>query len=362
VREVRLGFVGDIMCGDSFFSLGSGVGSGIDRFGSEYLSAPIQSLFHQHDVVLGNIEGAISDVGRVEWSMRRRHMRGRGSVAGLLKQWGISIAHVANNHILEQGYPAAVDTVMNLKKAEIQVVGAGESDCFKGGLDVLRIDVDSSTFAFLAVCLRDEKYAYHWTGAMDAIDDAIRKCKSQGAFVTVSVHWGDEFIDRPNRNQIELADQWMSSGADLIVGHHPHVVQGMEWREGRLVAYSLGNFLFDHWFPDTQWSLMLSVRVREGRIGDWEAIPFRRGQDHRPELVMGKEKESTLAELERRNRCFAAWKEDAYSLRYSSDLEHLEQAARTSLHRIIRENWLRIPPVFWPQLVFRPIQRRLGVW
>ena len=101
-KEIKLAFVGDIMCGDSFSLMGKGAATMIDRYGVDFLPAEIVDVFKSHDMVMGNIECVLSDAGRKENSLRKRHMRGRSETAKLLADWGLTVANVANNHILEQ--------------------------------------------------------------------------------------------------------------------------------------------------------------------------------------------------------------------------------------------------------------------
>jgi len=103
MSQIRIAFVGDVMCGDSFSLLGWGTASCIDKHGTGFLPEKIRQIFKAHDMVFCNVECVLSDVGRDEKSLRSLHMRGRSRTAKYLADWGVTVAHLANNHILEHG-------------------------------------------------------------------------------------------------------------------------------------------------------------------------------------------------------------------------------------------------------------------
>lgn len=111
--------------------------------------------------------------------------------------------------------------------------------------------------------------------------DLIREQKSAGNFVILSAHWGNEYQAGPDAHQEQLAQGWVDAGADLIWGHHPHVLQRMEWltssEDGHqaLILYSLGNLVSDqHMLPDVQRSALVQITVRGNRIRKVTVVPF----------------------------------------------------------------------------------------
>lgn len=109
----------------------------------------------------------------------------------------------------------------------------------------------------------------------------IRKQKSAGNFVVISVHWGNEYQAGPDARQEQLAQDWVDAGADLIWGHHPHVLQRMEWLTSNadghqaLILYSLGNLVSDqHMLPDVQRSAVVQIAVKNNRIRKITIAPF----------------------------------------------------------------------------------------
>jgi poly-gamma-glutamate synthesis protein (capsule biosynthesis protein) len=115
----------------------------------------------------------------------------------------------------------------------------------------------------------------------ESILDTIRTQKSTGNFVIISAHWGNEYQAGPDARQEQLAQDWVDAGADLIWGHHPHVLQRMEWltasEDGHeaLILYSLGNLISDqHMLPDVQRSALIQITVKNNRISKVTVAPF----------------------------------------------------------------------------------------
>ena len=363
MNELKITVVGDVMCGDSFYALGRGVASSLDRYKNEFLPPEVIDYFSGRDLVIGNIECVLSDVGRKEHSLRSLHMRGRPKVAEYLAEWGITLAHVANNHILEQGYEAAVDTVRQLEKAGIRVVGAGKEGLFKPGIQIKEVVVENQIISVIGICLLKEKYSYDGGGELTELLDSASSLAAEGKTVIVSVHWGDELMDRPSLWQRKTARQMVESGVSLIVGHHPHVVQGIETIDGGLVAYSLGNFVFNSFLSPTQWSLILNVTISGKEIIQWDYIPIEKDDDHRPRLAQEARKKELEAEIQRRCSLLkCTTPSDQFERQYQSDRKRLRSGARRELWLELAKRMFTLKCVYWPQLFLRPIQRRLGIW
>jgi len=290
-------------------------------------------------------------------------MRGRPEAARYLADWGITVAHVANNHILEQGVEAAVDTVRQLEQAGIRTVGSGKDGVFRPGVQTAGVTLNNQTVSILGMCFLKEKYAYYGGAELNGLLDATSSLARQGKTVIVSLHWGNELIDRPNTQQRQIAQQLVRAGASLIVGHHPHVVQGIEKVNGRLVAYSLGNFIFDSFLSRTKWSVILSITMSGKEIIQWDYIPIENDKKHRPKFAQGKQEIELKEEIQRRcDLLQSKIPREQYEKQYESEFRFLDSMAR---HKLWLELAKRMPTlrfIYWPQLLLRPIQRRLGIW
>jgi len=363
MSHIKMAFVGDIMCGDSFYSIGHGVASSIEKYGNDFMSPEIVNFLSSHDIVLGNIESPLSDIGRKEKCLRTLHMRGKPEVVKYLANWGFNIAHVANNHILEHGKRAAIDTVNNLRQAGIKTIGAGEKFDFLKGLQIEELFCGRHEIAFIGTCLRDEKYAFNGGERIDEIIEAIKHLNKRDKIVCISIHWGDEFLDRPATWQKQLAELLIDAGAKIIIGHHPHVVQGIQILRGSLIAYSLGNFVFDSFLEDTTWSTILSVIMAGKQIVDYVCTPIIKDKKHRPMLAKNEDKQRIELEIERRcNLITMEIAEKAYQEQYESDVISLDSKARHKLHLELAKRFIHFDPIYWPQILWRPIQRRLKIW
>lgn len=367
VHKIKLGFVGDIMCGDSFSLLGKGSATMIDHYGIDFLPRELVAILKSHDFVLGNIECVLSDVGRKEYSLRRLHMRGRPSSATYLASWGITAANVANNHILEQGAAAAIDTVKNLQQAGLLVIGAGINHDFKQGFSFHKMNLKGKEFYLAGVCLRDEKYAFDGGVNISEVIPGVTAIKKENpdSFIILSVHWGNELIDYPSLLQRKMAEQLQKAGVDLIIGHHPHVVQGIDNQKQSLIAYSLGNFIFDGFSELTGWSMILSVELNEmGRLCSFEIIPIQRGEHFRPYLAQKKDCQNIQNEIRRRSELCCRQINDAvvFEREYRRQVDELCTVSRRKLWKSLAGRFFGFRPIFWPQLLFRPIQRRMGIW
>lgn len=363
MAPLKIALIGDVMCGDSFHALGRGVSSALDEHGAGFLPAEITDCLRRQDTVLFNMESVLSDIGRKEYSLRRLHMRGRPRAASYLAQWGLTCANVANNHIMEQGRACAVDTVQHLQHAGIRVVGGGANGRFGSGVQVADFEIRGHPVSVLGICLLDERYVYAGGQAFEQVLETLRSLSRDGRTVIVSVHWGRELMDRPTARQCRMASDMIDAGASVIAGHHPHVVQGVQCERGRLVAYSLGNFLFDQFLVDCCWSMVVTIELAGREVVKWDCLPIVKDRAHRPVFARDQERVRLQAEVQRRCELLTDIVDSPEEQqRYAAEFARADAASRRAL-------WIRLfrtlpekKLVFWPQLFLRPIQRRLGRW
>ena len=161
MTKLKIACVGDIMCGDSFYALGCGVASSLRKYGKRFLRPEIADFLSAQDLVLCNVEGPLSNVGRKEHILRSVHMRGVPEAAQYLADWGIIVANVANNHILEHGRDCAIDKVRQLHAARIKTVGAGKDGLFQRGVQITEVKFSNQTVPVLGACFLKGKHAYY---------------------------------------------------------------------------------------------------------------------------------------------------------------------------------------------------------
>ena len=157
---------------------------------------------------------------------------------------GIDLVNLANNHIYNHGQAGLKETLSLLGQNQISPVGLGH---------IAYKEVSGVKLAFLGF------------EAIEKIDteslkQAIFSAKTKSDLVVVSFHWGTEYRAKPNLNQVSLAHLAIDSGADLILGHHPHWVQTEEIYQGKHIFYSLGNLIFDQmWSSETRSGLLIKL-------------------------------------------------------------------------------------------------------
>lgn len=270
--EVSLIAVGDIM-------LSRNVAAKMRRYGHEYPFVKVADYLKTGDLVFGNFELPITP-GRV---IKTGEMvfRAEPGVEKILKKFGFSILSLANNHTPNFGAKGLKDTFVYLKKAGINYVGAGEN--LAEAEAPVFIKKNGITFAFLAYNDADvvpKSYRATdktpGTAFMDKarMAEAVKKAKEQADFVIVSMHSGVEYVHEPNKSQKEFARAAVDAGAEMVIGHHPHVIQRAEKYKGKYIFYSLGNFVFDQmWSLPTRRGLILKAMFGREGVKNVEFVP-----------------------------------------------------------------------------------------
>ncbi len=282
---VRILALGDVMLGRNVRVL-------MDRNGSAYPFRNLAGSFLGYDVILANLEGPVlRDAPRTP--MGEMRFAFTPEAVAELRRAGVDAVSIANNHIQDQGAAGLFETRRLLAAADIASFGqsgpAGESAPWLTAFG-------GRNFGFLA---------WNATGPSFDPDSALRLVSqtrrlNPDAFLWISMHWGNEYEDVSSPGQRELARALVDAGADIVIGHHPHVVQEVEVYRGKPIFYSLGNFIFDQYFSqETQEGLGVAVRVgATSTILD--LLPFDLGHSS-PKLMPGPAAQAWLADLAARS-------------------------------------------------------------
>jgi poly-gamma-glutamate synthesis protein (capsule biosynthesis protein) len=251
-KNISLAFVGDIM-------LDRGVKNSVYKnFGGDYsqLFFKIKEQLNSYDFLFGNLEGPISNRGVDGGNIYS--FRFEPKVAPILREVGFDVFSVANNHIFNWGEDAFEDTLRHLTGAGIKYVGGGftASEAYNASL----FDVSGVKIAVLGF---SEFPAPNLViVSEDTVRNSVLKANLDNDLVIASFHFGEEYQKQPNDYQKKYAELAVDSGADLIIGHHPHVVQTLEKYKNSYIIYSLGNFIFDQYFSeDTMSGGLLDISV-----------------------------------------------------------------------------------------------------
>ena len=287
--------VGDIMLGDLPMCNGFGVGSTIKKYGSKFIFEKIKDEL-SGDIVFGNLEAVLSDKNKNMFSINSMSLRGDPKSVEGLKYAGFNILSLANNHSLEHGYEALYDTVDLLNDNNIIPLGVGREKEIARKPAVFNIK--TKKIAFLGYCLRPDKTAYRSIKNKEEILEDIKNVKENADYIILSLHWGDEFVQIPAPWQIDFAHKLIDNGVSIILGHHPHVLQGIEEYNGGIIAYSLGNFVFDMWQRKERESVILKCILSENGEINKELIPVFINKSYQPEVLYDNNAKNLLSKID----------------------------------------------------------------
>jgi poly-gamma-glutamate capsule biosynthesis protein CapA/YwtB (metallophosphatase superfamily) len=226
------------------------------------------------DLTMVNLETAITTRG--DPAPKDFHFRAPPSAFTALREAGIDVATMANNHAADYGTIGLQDTLAAIRSSRFPVVGIG-ADAAAAFAPWVRTVRGARVAIIAASQVRDETLANYAAGAdspgvasadSDRLLEAVRAARAAGDVVIVYLHWGIEFDSCPTGDQRSLADALARAGASAIVGAHVHVLQGSGWRpDGRYVAYGLGNYLWWRSFGNAQDDNgVLTLTFRRSRV------------------------------------------------------------------------------------------------
>lgn len=206
----------------------------------------------------------------------------KDSITGL-KYAGVDVVNLANNHIFDNGKEGLKYTKDQLKKNGIEVCGFD---------DIAMVNIKGTKYAFVG---------FDCTAKSFDVGQAIKiikLAKGRADVVIAAVHWGREYSYYPTSQQKKIARKLIDSGASLIIGNHPHFVQGTEIYKGKLITYSHGNFVFDQlWLTEAQRGVIGKYTFSKNKLIDAQYIPVEINGLCQPELSSGKASEEILRHM-----------------------------------------------------------------
>lgn len=213
--------------------------------------------FTEADITMINLEFPFSTRG-APMPDKEYTFRGDPEHISFFTEMGTDIVSLANNHVLDYGYDAFLDTLDLLDENEIKYVGAGRNLSDAKRYEIF--EVKGKKIAFLSASrvipvvdwyANSTKPGVFATYDPAALNEQIALAKEEADYVIVYVHWGVERNTKPEGYQISMARGYIENGADAVIGSHPHVLQGFEIFKGKPIVYSLGNFVFTDAKKDT---------------------------------------------------------------------------------------------------------------
>ncbi len=246
-----------------------------------YFFKNVKNIFEEDDLTIVNLEGTLSENG--ERADKTYAFRGKPEYTEILKSGSVEGVTLANNHSSDYGEVSLRDTKEALDKAGIKYAKDSE---------IARFNINGAKVAVVGLYQLDES-------ADKLIDPVMRETRDDD-LVIVEIHWGEEKAEKPSDEQIELAHKAVDMGADLVIGHHPHVLQGVEKYNGKYICYSLGNFCFGGNPNPSDTDTMIfrqTFRFREGMAAntdEYEIIPCsitsKSDNNYQPKVLEGEQK------------------------------------------------------------------------
>lgn len=295
-EKIVVSAVGDIMLS----------GKGAATFSKKGYGYPFISTgpeLRRADIVVGNLEAPIAVKGK-EFTGKKFRFKTSPRVAEALERAGFSVVTLANNHIMDYGKQGLLETLENLDSRKILHAGAGEN--ISAARQPALVTRNGKKVAFLAYSLTQpleffagDKSPGTVPGYSRFFVEDIKKAKESADYVLVSFHWGSECAAFPKSYQMEAARRSIDAGADLVIGHHPHVLQGIELYRGKVILYSLGNYTFGSMSRHSDTSVMVRVAL-DGGVSQVEFLPINVLNSEvrfQPSLLKGKRGRAVIAKL-----------------------------------------------------------------
>ena len=297
--EILLSFTGDCILGtDEFFAWDTGLPAYYDLYGSEYFLKNVRSIFEEDDLTIVNMEGTLTEeTTRVD---KQFAFKGDPEYVKILTSSSVEAANVANNHSHDYGEKSFQDTVQTLEENGIKTFGYD---------DVAVLEVKGIRVGMFGIYELDDHLE-----RIPQVKQDIAKLKDQNVDIIVAVfHWSNELVTVSDENQVTLAHLAIDEGADVVVGHHPHVVQGIDEYKGKMIAYSLGNFCFGGNTHPTEMDTFIFQQkfILDGKRNitdsEYKVIPCRVSSEttynnYQPTPLVGEEAKETMDKIEERSQ------------------------------------------------------------
>jgi poly-gamma-glutamate synthesis protein (capsule biosynthesis protein) len=336
---IKFSAVGDVTLGDHPMCVGFGAYSRFKKESTHFPFEKVKPVFQSSDLTFGNLECSHSnlnlrknDLGSIQMRGDPRHIQG-------LIEAGIDLVNVANNHSMQHGKEVFLDSLKNLESHGILYCGASPDNHLVAVPRVVK--KNGLAIGFLGYSLRPRQYfeyePLYTEGHEEGIIGDISKIRTEVDIIVVSLHWGEEFIQRPSPEEMRLARSIIDAGANLIIGHHPHVLRGVEKHHDGYIVYSLGNFICDMvWDEKLRNSLIFQCDFTREGISNVNLIPTYINNDFQPEVIEGEKALSLLNEIEKLSKKLneeSLTNLDSLSSAYIRDADEAQQANRRKCHK-----------------------------
>lgn len=259
---LKLSFVGDISLGEHYFCFGHGPRSLVEN--GENIFSSVSGLLEESDLVIGNLEGPISNIGYNSKNPHQRVFRGSPKSASQLKKARINVLNIANNHSIQHGELSLLESIELLEAENLLVIGKAKSpiEC---------VIHKNQKIALIGCSLIPDNtninQQLYFSPNEELLLETVKLAKSKNDHVILFIHWGEEGSLNPSYQQKILAEKLVLAGANILVGHHTHSLQPIILDKESIIAFSLGNFVFDlPWNKKNREGAILHVEIDEKNI------------------------------------------------------------------------------------------------
>ncbi|CAH0289663.1 Capsule biosynthesis protein CapA [Peribacillus sp. Bi96] len=278
-QPLTMTMVGDVM-------MGRNVEEVTEKHGYDYLFRYMKPYFAASDYVSGNYEHPALKDGVSNYKEADTAIRLNSNKSGVkaVKDAGFSVMTLANNHMMDFEERGLLDTIDEFKNADMDYVGVGSNTAdAKASIDYADVNgLRVATLGFTDVYKKDAVPKNDQAGLLNANPDLLfemigkaRDAEQGNAdLVVVNMHWGQEYSSSATSRQTDLAKAVIDAGADIIIGHHPHVLQSFDVYKDGIIFYSLGNFIFDQGWTRTKDSAMVQYHLAEDGKAAIDVVPL----------------------------------------------------------------------------------------
>lgn len=304
---ITISAIGDCALGTEYFQGGHTFASvfAANNFDHGYFFANVKNVLAEDDLTIANLETCLTTTrDRKDKSHEKTPywLKGEPHYAQILAKGNVEAVNIANNHLFDYGEDGYTETLASLEKAGIDYCGFDQ---------VLIKEIKGIKLGFLGFNQFSNKGVWQpFPSLKEQVATAIQDLQEQTDLIIVSFHWGNEREIKPSAKQHELAQLAIDSGADLVLGHHPHVLQGIKEYQGKQIVFSLGNFCFGaNRYPydrDTMiYRQTFTFKEQELVHTESEVIPCSMTtqpglNDFQPQILEGAEGERVLSKLKQR--------------------------------------------------------------
>lgn len=284
--NLTITFAGDLM-------LDRGTRKVIEAKGPDFLFENVNEVISYSDYVVANLECVVCDSTLIPLNKKFTF---RSNREWLLSLYNHNITHLtlANNHSLDFGKEGIKQTILNLDKIGIKQIGyCSNSNAIS---QPVLIEKNGNNMAIFSSCFLKQSYSNFSFDNASILSEKIKIFKGlhPKTIIIVCLHWGIEKELKPTLIQAEQAHLLINSGADIIIGHHPHVVQSIETYHGKYIFYSIGNFIFDN---NHSQAILPNLTLTKGRIDKVKIIPIKI-EKSKPQLMNTIESESFRKQIQ----------------------------------------------------------------